>query len=68
MLIMNGSRRRTPGGVYLHLVKNDDHIPQEQIREIFAVDKKKAVVQRRKVEAARIREKANKLMKKLESK
>ncbi|KAK0182042.1 hypothetical protein PV327_000213 [Microctonus hyperodae] len=67
ILIMNGSRRRTPGGVYLYLVKNDDHIPQEQIREIFAVDKKKAVQQRRKAEAARIREKANKLMKKLEN-
>ncbi|EZA53924.1 hypothetical protein DMN91_011561 [Ooceraea biroi] len=38
MLIMNGSRRRTAGGVYLWLVKNDKHIPQEEIRQIFYYD------------------------------
>lgn len=40
MLIMNGSRRRTPGGVYLYLVKSDQHLEQEKIREIFVQDKR----------------------------
>ncbi|XP_066587407.1 phosphorylated adapter RNA export protein isoform X2 [Prorops nasuta] len=40
MLIINGSRRRTAGGVYLWLVKRDENIPQEQIREIFYIEKK----------------------------
>ncbi|XP_034942505.1 phosphorylated adapter RNA export protein [Chelonus insularis] len=67
LLIMNGSRRRTPGGVYLYLVKNDDYIPQEKIREIFAVDKKENAEQKKKAGAAKIREKANQLMKNLEN-
>lgn len=47
MLIMNGSRRRTTGGVYFWLVKNDKHIPQEKIREIFDYDQKEISEQRR---------------------
>lgn len=42
MLIMNGSRRRTAGGVYFWLVKNDKHIPQEKIREIFYYDREES--------------------------
>ncbi|XP_012061264.1 PREDICTED: phosphorylated adapter RNA export protein [Atta cephalotes] len=48
MLIMNGSRRRTAGGIYFWLVKNDKHIPQEKIREIFYYDQKETSEQRRK--------------------
>lgn len=68
LLIMNGSRRRTPGGVYFYLVKNDEHIPQEQIREIFSLDKKEANHTKKKINSARLREKSNQLMKSLESK
>ncbi|XP_077200562.1 phosphorylated adapter RNA export protein isoform X2 [Paroedura picta] len=32
LLIMNGSRRRTPGGVYLNLLKNTPNITGEQIK------------------------------------
>ncbi|XP_019738558.1 phosphorylated adapter RNA export protein [Hippocampus comes] len=32
---MDGSRRRTPGGVYLNLLKNTPSISRAQIREIF---------------------------------
>lgn len=67
MLIMNGSRRRTAGGVYLWLVKNDEHIPREKIREIFYYDKKEHAEQR-KADAAARRQKAQELIKCLESK
>lgn len=45
---MNGSRRRTAGGIYFWLVKNDEHIPQEKIREIFDYDKKESSEQKKK--------------------
>ncbi|XP_011858635.1 PREDICTED: phosphorylated adapter RNA export protein isoform X2 [Vollenhovia emeryi] len=48
MLIMNGSRRRTAGGVYFWLVKNDKHIPQEKIRQIFYSDQKESSEQRKR--------------------
>ncbi|XP_063978112.1 phosphorylated adapter RNA export protein [Diachasmimorpha longicaudata] len=63
MLIMNGSRRRTPGGVYLHLVKTDDYIPQENIRQIFFVDKKECTEKRRADQRQQIHQQAKELMK-----
>ncbi|XP_022189897.2 phosphorylated adapter RNA export protein isoform X2 [Nilaparvata lugens] len=39
MMVMNGSRRRTPGGVYLALLKRDKDIPAEKVKEIFVDDK-----------------------------
>lgn len=66
MLIMNGSRRRTAGGVYFWLVKNDKHIPQEKIREIFYYDQKESSEQRKKANDAR--QKTQELMKSFESK
>lgn len=53
MLIMNGSRRRTAGGVYFWLVKNDEHIPQEKIRKIFEYDQKESNEQKKKNNEAR---------------
>lgn len=53
MLIMNGSRRRTAGGVYFWLVKNDKHIPQEKIREIFYYEQKENSEQRKKLNSER---------------
>ncbi|CAL7945806.1 unnamed protein product [Xylocopa violacea] len=66
MLIMNGSRRRTAGGVYLWLVKNDEHIPREKIREIFYYDKKEHADQK-KADAVARRQKAQELIKCLEN-
>ncbi|XP_053983872.1 phosphorylated adapter RNA export protein [Hylaeus anthracinus] len=66
MLIMNGSRRRTAGGVYLWLVKNDKHIPQEKIREIF-YDDKKEIADQKKSDANARRQKAQELIKCLEN-
>ncbi|KAK2574978.1 hypothetical protein KPH14_008741 [Odynerus spinipes] len=67
ILIMNGSRRRTAGGVYLWLVKNDEHIPQEKIREIFYIDKKEHVEQKKKIQADEKRKKTQELMRSLEN-
>nr|XP_012214506.1 PREDICTED: phosphorylated adapter RNA export protein isoform X2 [Linepithema humile] len=65
MLIMNGSRRRTAGGVYFWLVKNDKHIPQEKIREIFYYDQKESSEQRKKIDVRR--QKTQELMRSFEN-
>ncbi|XP_060527260.1 phosphorylated adapter RNA export protein [Cylas formicarius] len=41
MLIMNQTRRRTPGGLFLYLVRNDYHITPEQKQKIFEEDRQK---------------------------
>ncbi|KAI1905140.1 hypothetical protein AGOR_G00013070 [Albula goreensis] len=38
---MDGSRRRTPGGVYLNLLKNTPSITGEQVKEIFHEENQK---------------------------
>jgi phosphorylated adapter RNA export protein len=49
----NGSRRRSPGGVFFHLLKNDPKITKESIDYIFfeeqqAFKQKKKVIKRAK--------------------
>nr|DBA23318.1 TPA: hypothetical protein GDO54_014244 [Pyxicephalus adspersus] len=41
LFIMNGSRRRTPGGVYLNLLKNTPSITSDQVKEIFYLENQK---------------------------
>ncbi|XP_077318291.1 phosphorylated adapter RNA export protein [Lithobates pipiens] len=41
LFILNGSRRRTPGGVYLNLLKNTPSITSDQVKEIFYVENQK---------------------------
>ncbi|XP_023701050.1 phosphorylated adapter RNA export protein [Paramormyrops kingsleyae] len=56
---MDGSRRRTPGGVYLNLLKHTPSISSEQIKEIFLEENqrecsnKKAAKKRRRHEVAK---------------
>ncbi|XP_011706397.1 PREDICTED: phosphorylated adapter RNA export protein isoform X2 [Wasmannia auropunctata] len=66
MLIMNGSRRRTAGGVYFWLVKNDKHIPQEKIREIFYYDQKESSEQRKKTSNSGRQKREQELMRSFE--
>ncbi|KAM4709269.1 phosphorylated adapter RNA export protein [Discoglossus pictus] len=47
LFIMNGSRRRTPGGVYLNLLKSTPSITTEQVKEIFAVENQKEYEQKK---------------------
>ncbi|XP_001601139.1 phosphorylated adapter RNA export protein [Nasonia vitripennis] len=67
MLIMNGSRRRTAGGIYLYLVKNDDHIPQPKIREIFYQDKRENTDRKKMIETTHRKQQTQELMKLLEN-
>ncbi|XP_071997647.1 phosphorylated adapter RNA export protein [Engystomops pustulosus] len=41
LFVMNGTRRRTPGGVYLNLLKNTPSITSAQIKEIFYEENQK---------------------------
>ncbi|XP_072050871.1 uncharacterized protein [Amphiura filiformis] len=41
MMVMNGTRRRTPGGVFLHMMKTDEDVTKNQVDEIFAEEKKR---------------------------
>ncbi|MBZ3888846.1 Phosphorylated adapter RNA export protein [Sciurus carolinensis] len=38
---MKGSQRRTPGGVFLNLLKNTPSISKEQIKDIFYIENQK---------------------------
>ncbi|XP_072167033.1 uncharacterized protein [Diadema setosum] len=40
MMIMNRSRRRSPGGVFIHMMKTDPDVSPQDIKEIFAEEKK----------------------------
>lgn len=60
---MDGSRRRTPGGVYLNLLKNTPSITKAQIRKIFfdeqqkdCKNKKSAQKRRRQVVAKKMKQ------------
>ncbi|XP_020865297.1 phosphorylated adapter RNA export protein [Phascolarctos cinereus] len=54
LLIMNGSRRRTPGGVYLNLLKNTPSITEGQIKEIFYVENQKEYENKKAAKKRRI--------------
>ncbi|XP_074056613.1 phosphorylated adapter RNA export protein [Macrotis lagotis] len=54
LLIMNGSRRRTPGGVYLNLLKNTPSITEEQIKEIFYIENQKEYENKKAAKKRRI--------------
>ncbi|MEE6507777.1 hypothetical protein FKM82_030701 [Ascaphus truei] len=41
LYLQNGSRRRTPGGVYLNLLKSTPSITTEQVKEIFQLENQK---------------------------
>ncbi|EEB19860.1 RNA U small nuclear RNA export adapter protein, putative [Pediculus humanus corporis] len=67
MLIMNGTRRRTPGGVFFYLVKSSDQLPRDKINEIFIEDKKsisklkkRTANELKKARAAKFKEALNK--------
>ncbi|XP_071374623.1 phosphorylated adapter RNA export protein [Centroberyx affinis] len=65
---MDGSRRRTPGGVYLNLLKNTPSITKAQVKEIFydesqrdCKSKKAAQKRRRHVVAKKMKQAINTL-------
>ncbi|XP_037714242.1 phosphorylated adapter RNA export protein [Drosophila subpulchrella] len=50
MMIKNGKRRRTPGGVFLFLLKHHDSITQEQQKSIFSEDRQSLNKSRKQIE------------------
>ncbi|XP_013781106.1 phosphorylated adapter RNA export protein-like [Limulus polyphemus] len=61
MLILNGQRRRTPGGVFLQLLKNDNDITKKQKDEIFIDDRREKEIKKREIKRAQRRRRAEKL-------
>ncbi|XP_046969995.1 phosphorylated adapter RNA export protein [Vanessa cardui] len=51
MLVMNGTRRRTPGGIYFFLLKRDDDISQSMINQIFNEERKETARKIKKTRA-----------------
>ncbi|XP_039502281.1 phosphorylated adapter RNA export protein [Drosophila santomea] len=51
MMIKNGNRRRTPGGVFLFLLKHHDNITQEQQKRIFSEDRQSLSKSRKQIES-----------------
>ncbi|KAH0628162.1 hypothetical protein JD844_008982 [Phrynosoma platyrhinos] len=54
LFIVNGTRRRTPGGVYLNLLKNTPSITGEQIKEIFYIENQKECENKKAAKKRRI--------------
>ncbi|KAL8203452.1 UNVERIFIED_CONTAM: hypothetical protein K2H54_054424 [Gekko kuhli] len=54
LLIVNGTRRRTPGGVYLNLLKNTPSVTGEQIKEIFFMENQKEYENKKAAKKRRI--------------
>lgn len=66
MLIVNGMRRRTPGGVYLFLLKNCDDITKKQKKDIFLDDSRKCIKSRKSAQAERRDQEVEELKKSLQ--
>ncbi|KAL1513673.1 hypothetical protein ABEB36_003052 [Hypothenemus hampei] len=54
MPIMNLTRRRTPGGVFLYLVRNDYNITPDQINQIFAEARQKSLATKKDLKKQRL--------------
>uniref|UniRef100_G1N761 Phosphorylated adapter RNA export protein n=1 Tax=Meleagris gallopavo TaxID=9103 RepID=G1N761_MELGA len=54
LFIVNGTRRRTPGGVYLNLLKNTPSIKEEHIKEIFYLENQKEYENKKAAKKRRI--------------
>ncbi|XP_044263188.1 phosphorylated adapter RNA export protein [Tribolium madens] len=55
MLIMNQTRRRTPGGVFLFLVRHDNDLTQEQKNNIFDDEKEKSKIMMKKKQKKKLK-------------
>lgn len=55
ILIMNRTRRRTPGGVFLFLLKKDEHLPMDQQRIIFSESRQEQLRERRALQKAKLK-------------
>lgn len=63
--VQNGARRRTPGGVFLFLLKHNEEIDKEDKKAIFLVEKKAAIKERKNLQAVNREKKVEELKKTL---
>ncbi|XP_030559991.1 phosphorylated adapter RNA export protein [Drosophila novamexicana] len=68
MMINNGRRRRTPGGVFLFLLKHHDKITPAQQKSIFSEDRQNANKSRKQIETLIRDRKVEELKKRLSEK
>jgi len=66
LMINNGSRRRTPGGVFLHLLRNDSRIDKKVVDEIFEPEQEQRKVAAKKRKRDAIERRAAKVIRNLE--
>lgn len=59
--MQDGSRRRTPGGVFFYLLRNHEEIPMEKIREVFSEEAKAKEKHKRYLRAIRRNQQAERL-------
>lgn len=67
MLIVNGMRRRTPGGVFLFLLKNCDDINKKQKKDIFLEETRKTIKGRKLTQATKRDQEVEELKKTLKN-
>ncbi|XP_053963909.1 phosphorylated adapter RNA export protein [Anastrepha ludens] len=65
MMIMNGKRRRTPGGIFLFLLKNHESLTLEEHKAIFSQDRQITNKWRREMETLSRDRKVEELKKRL---
>lgn len=65
MLIINGGRRRTPGGVFFYLIKNNPDIANSDKKDIFQEERKIAVNEKKAEQALNRERKVEELKKTL---
>ncbi|XP_022647753.1 phosphorylated adapter RNA export protein-like [Varroa jacobsoni] len=66
LMVNNGTRRRTAGGVFLHLVRSDGQITSDEINNIFAPDREEYKEVQRKRKRSEVEKKAYRTIRRLE--
>ncbi|KAJ6642819.1 Phosphorylated adapter RNA export protein, partial [Pseudolycoriella hygida] len=67
MMIMNGQRRRTPGGVFLFLLKNSNEVQEDQKKLIFIEDVRKKIQEKKMLKSIKRERDVEQLKKSLKS-
>ncbi|XP_003739444.2 phosphorylated adapter RNA export protein [Galendromus occidentalis] len=68
LMINNGSRRRTPGGVFLHLLRNDKRVDKETVDRVFEAETQARKVEAKKRKRSAVERKAARAIRALEAK
>uniref|UniRef100_A0A6M2DFT4 Phosphorylated adapter RNA export protein n=1 Tax=Xenopsylla cheopis TaxID=163159 RepID=A0A6M2DFT4_XENCH len=66
MTVVEGTRRRTPGGVFIFLMKHDNDIPKAQLKEVFIEDRKMAITKKKNSDKKKRKEDYKKFQRKMQ--